>query len=455
MSMKRKTFWIPIGVTVSALAVWAFVHRDPSQDAAYRFVAVERGALESVVTSTGTLQATETVEVGTQVSGQIAQLFVDFNDSVKKGQLLARIDPTILEQEVRGAEANVIRTRADLQQSERVLSRNRELYGSRVITDSELEQSEYAHTVAEAAFTSAEVALERTKGNLAYTEIRSPIDGVVVERSVDVGQTVAASMSAPVLFVIARDLSEMQILASVDESDIGRIAEGQDVRFTVQAHGDESFTGTVEQVRLQSKAQDNVVSYGVVVRVDNPEGRLLPGMTATVAVVAAKADDVLKIPNAALRFQPPDAMRAAALEQREAGGTGANVRDERASARVAGDSAGVNGIGERADIAEIETARNAMREASGAGARAMARSIGTVNRGMLWIVGGDGRPSVVPVRTGLTDGQYTEIAGVGVEEGMQVIAAVTDGRASQSSPVSPNPFQGSSSGNRGGSVRMF
>ena len=240
--MSKKKLWIPGIMTAAALVLWAFVRGGGETAGAYRFVSVERGTVESLVTSTGTLQATEMVEVGTQVSGQVSGIFADFNDRVEKGQLLARIDPMILQQEVRAAEANVLRNRAEVEQATRGLERNRELHGQKVLTDAELEQSEYQATVAQAALSSAEVSLERAKRNLAYTEIRAPIDGVVVERSVDVGQTVAASMSAPVLFLIAQDLAEMEILASVDESDIGRIEQGQETRFTVQAYGTTPFS---------------------------------------------------------------------------------------------------------------------------------------------------------------------------------------------------------------------
>ncbi len=411
--MTRNKIWVPVALLAAALVVWAFVGRGEGAGAAYRYVAVARGDVESVVTATGTLQATETVDVGTQVSGQIAELYADFNDRVRKGQLLARIDPTILQQEVRAAEANVLRNGAELEQSRRQLERNRELHSLKVITANEFEQSEYGYTVAQAAYTSAQVSLERARRNLGYTEIRAPIDGVVVERSVDVGQTVAASTSAPTLFLIAQDLSQMEILASVDESDIGRIREGMEARFTVQAYGDESFGGVVEQVRLQSAVQENVVSYAVVVKVANPERRLLPGMTATVEFIVARAADVLRVPNAALRFQPTEEMRAAAAARREgAAGTGA------ANSRPAG-----------------------------AGSRGAA-----ANRGVLWVVGEDGAPAVVRVQTGLTDGQYTEVSGDAVAEGAQAIAGVASGPAAQ---AAPNPFQGVSQGQRGGPPRGF
>jgi HlyD family secretion protein len=382
--MWMKKLWIPGVLTAVALLLWAFVRRDEEGAATYRFVAVERGTIESVVTSTGTLQATETVEVGTQVSGQVAEILVDFNDHVKKGQLLARIDPTILEQEVRAAEANVLRNRAEVEQATRGLERNRVLHGQKVLTDAELEQAEYQATVAEASLASAQVSLERARRNLAYSEVRAPIDGVVVERSVDVGQTVAASMSAPVLFLIAQDLSAMEILASVDESDIGRIAQGQEARFTVQAYGSASFAGTVEQVRLQSKVQESVVSYSVVVRVANEDGRLLPGMTATVEFVIERAENALQVANTALRVQPTAEM-----------------------------AAGVPSAGRtRADAAAAT----------------------------LWFVAADGTVRAVAVRTGLTDGQATVVEGAELEEGMQVIAAVVGGTAS-SGAAAPNPFQ--------------
>lgn len=390
--MRMKKLWIPGAVAAAALLLWAFVRGEGETEATYRFVAVERGTVESVVTSTGTLQATETVEVGTQVSGQVAALFVDFNDRVKKGQLLARIDPTILQQEVRAAEANVLRNGAEHEQATRALARNRDLHAQKVLTDAELEQAEYQATVAQAALASAEVSLERARRNLAYTEIRAPIDGVVVERSVDVGQTVAASMSAPVLFLIAQDLSAMEILASVDEGDIGRIAQGQPARFTVQAYGASPFGGVVEQVRLQSKVQENVVSYSVVVRVENDDGRLLPGMTATVEFVIERAEDVLKVPNTALRFQPTADMVGAARS----------------------------------------SAERPARGAAAGGARAAMAT--------LWSMDREGRVAPVRVRTGLTDGQATVIEGEGIEEGMQVIAAVVGGAAGGGA-TAPNPFQ--------------
>src|SRR3982750_2603125 len=275
-----------IGAAAVALATlggttWFYHRADAKEAPAYKTAPVTRGSLKSTVSATGALQAVRTVQVGTQVSGQVAQMYVDFNDHVKKGQLLARIDPTLQQQAVLDAQAGLIRAQADLERSKSEYDRNKTLYDQKVLTATEFNTAQYNYTVAQASVKSAQVALDRARKNLSYTEIYAPIDGVVVERNVDVGQTVAASLSAPQLFLIANNLSQMQILASVDESDIGLIHEGQNVRFTVQAYPSQTFTGTVRQVRLQSATTENVVNYTVVVTVANPKGTLLPGMTAT------------------------------------------------------------------------------------------------------------------------------------------------------------------------------
>lgn len=404
--MKNKKIWVSAALGIILVLVIA-AFRNKENTPSYRTVAIERGTIEEVVSATGTLQATEMVEVGTQVSGQIAELRADFNDRVSKGQLLARIDPTILANEVRAAEATVARNKAELDQAKRTLERNRQLHQQQVITDSELEQAQYGYSVASANYISANASLERARRNLNYTEIRAPIDGIVVERSVDVGQTVAASTSAPKLFVIAQDLSQMEILASVDESDIGKIRNGQEVRFTVQAFGDREFKGAVQQVRLQSTATENVVSYGVVIEVDNPDGVLLPGMTATVEFLVSSAQNVLKVANAALRYQPP-----------------AEARAETAATQPSAQRA-------------VRTS-NAQRPRSTAGRPRM---------GVLWRSGANGKLEPVRVRIGLTDGQYTEISGEGVTGDMQVIAGETSGSAQSSAA---NPFQNQQQGGRGG-----
>ncbi len=432
--MKRKKILIPAAVAVLALLSWGLVRRSDGATPQYRFVSVGRGDVESTVTATGTLQATETVDVGTQVSGQLAEIDADYNDHVKAGQLLARIDPTILQQEVRSADASVAKNRADLEQAKRALDRSTELHAKKVVTDAEQDQAQYTYDAAKATYEQARISLDRAKRNLEYTEIRAPIDGVVVSRSVDVGQTVAASFSAPTLFVLARDLGQMEILASVDESDIGKIHQGQDVRFTVQAYPERTFSGRVRQVRLASTSTENVVNYSAVVTVANPEGALLPGMTATVEFVVDSVQDALTVPNTALRFQPTEAMRAQ-VAGRFAARQGAD-----------GDSAAAAGAEARR---AAWAARARAGQAGGGGARsARAGSGAGSSHAILWYVDADGKLAVAPVQTGLTDGQNTVItkAPPSVKEGLQVIAAVTSGSAAPE--TSANPFQSGSSGGR-------
>ena len=278
----KKAILILLALVVAGGLVKTFAGSGGDAAVSYRLVTVEQGDLEAAVSATGTLDAVTTVQVGTQVSGIIDEICVDYNDPVSAGQVVARIDTTLLANAVAGAEAQLSRSEAELRQAQREHSRVEALHGEQLASDSDYNEVQYALDVARASVQSAEVDLARARQNLRYATITSPIDGTVIARSVDVGQTVQASFSAPELFLIAGDLTRMQILVSVDESDIGQIAEGQTARFTVQAYPDDGFTGTVRQVRLQSSTEENVVSYTAVVDVANPDGRLLPGMTATV-----------------------------------------------------------------------------------------------------------------------------------------------------------------------------
>src|SRR5688572_9752302 len=341
-----------IVVAVAAGGLWMYRNAEASEGPAYRFATVTRGNLESTVSATGALSAVTTVQVGTQVSGLVRQIYVDFNDRVKKGQLLARIDPTLQQQAVLDAQAGLVRAQADLERSKAEYDRNKTLFDAKVLTASEFNTAQYNYTVSQSSVKSAQVALDRARKNLSYTEIYAPIDGVVVERNVDVGQTVAASLSAPQLFLIANDLAQMQILASVDESDIGQIHEGQDARFTVQAYPSQAFTGTVRQVRLQSATTEHVVNYTVVVSVSNPRGTLLPGMTATVEFLTGSANNTLIVPNAALRFRATPEMMAEAGVSANGNGAPRTAADSAAfaarrdSLRNAREAAGGNGGGQ-------------------------------------------------------------------------------------------------------------
>lgn len=334
--MKKKRITVlAVTVVIAAAFAWAWAKYSREEASPYRFATVERGDIRATVAATGALSAVTTVQVGTQVSGRVVEIHADFNDRVKKGQLIARIDPTLLEQAVRDAQAGLERSRAQFEQADIEYRRNLELFNGKVLTEIEFNTAKFARAVAAANVKSAQVALDRARQNLAYTEIFAPIDGIVVERNVDVGQTVAANFSAPQLFLIAKDLSRMQILASVAESDIGSIHEEQPVTFTVQAWPSDTFTGTVKKVRLQSTTTDNIVSYTVAIEVANPDGKLLPGMTASVDFITGEARSVLTVPNAALRFRPTEAMIASVRTPRNAG-TGDGARSSGAGSGRAG-----------------------------------------------------------------------------------------------------------------------
>jgi HlyD family secretion protein len=279
---------------------------------------ISRGDVVDTVGATGTLQAVTTVQVGTQVSGTIQALSADFNSLVRKGQVLARLDPSLFETQIEQARANLIRAQADLERlkvslddARAKLARAEELSGRQLIPQSELETAQVnARSIeaqirsSEAQVTQARASLNQNQVNLQHTVITAPIDGLVISRNVDVGQTVAASMQAPTLFVLAADLTKMQVVANLDESDVGRIRPGQRVSFRVDAYPADDFSGSVSQVRLQPIVQQNVVTYATVIDVPNPELKLKPGMTATVNVEINRRSDVLRIPNAALRFRP-------------------------------------------------------------------------------------------------------------------------------------------------------
>ena len=361
---------------------------------------MERGDIETVVSASGTLEPVTTVEVGTQVSGTIEEILVDFNDTVNEGQVIARLDTTLLDIAVREAQANLSRSQAEYDHAKREYERFSKLSDEGITSSSDLDAAQYSFDVARANLSGAQVSLDRAEQNLEYATITAPISGVVVERNVDVGQTVAASLSAPQLLLLAADLARMQIMVSVDESDIGLIEDGQTARFTIQAYPDDTFSGTVQQVRLQSTSQENVVNYSVVVDVSNDDGRLLPGMTATVDFLVDQATDVLRVSNSALRFRPTEAMIDEVQQHRE----------ERDADRPARPSAAAQG----------ETSRDEMK--------------------VLFFLEEDGRLAAAPVRTGLSDSQWTEIQGPPVvTAGLQVIAGTTG--SSTTSDAVKNPFQ--------------
>ncbi len=363
-------------ITAVACAAVFYVRRDgKTPEAAYRTEAVERGTVSETVTATGTISAVTTVQVGSQVSGIIAKLYVDFNAPVKKGQLLAELDPTPLQAQVEQRRADVAGADVQRRNAEVQFNRSQRLLDSGLTPQAEYDAATSSLDAAKARVDQAQAALRQSETSLSYTRIFSPIDGVVVARQYDTGQTVAASFQAPTLFTIAEDLTKMQVQADVDQSDISRIATGQTARFTVDAYPEETFVGKISQIRLNATQNQNVITYPVIIDVANPDGKLRPKMTADVTVEVAKVAEVLRIPNAALRFKPIEVGRA----------------------------------GEN-DAA----ARTALEGTAARGAAGAAQALGGLGRGgrrqqTVYVLGDGGELKAVPVKTGISDGRFTAI----------------------------------------------
>jgi HlyD family secretion protein len=312
-------------IVIVIAAAGYFLFRGNGNEPKFRTDKVARGDIEMAVTATGTVNPVTTVLVGTQVSGTIKNIYVDFNSPVKKGQLIARIDPALFEAQVNQARSNLFSAQANQEKAEatlvdaqRTMERYKELFSKNLVAKSDFDTAETNYETAKASVNAAkaqvaqsEAALSSTDINLYYTKIISPVDGIVVSRNVDVGQTVAASFQTPTLFSIAQDLTKMQIDTNVAEADIGKLKVGQDVEFTVDAYPDITFKGKVGQVRNAPITVQNVVTYDVVIHVNNPDVKLKPGMTANVSIIVSIKKDVLKIPNAALRFKPVDKSKPA------------------------------------------------------------------------------------------------------------------------------------------------
>lgn len=339
-----KKIIIAVVILIIVLAGIVYFFTKDAKAPKYITQTADRGDIRSTVSATGTVNAVTTVLVGTQVSGTIKQLFVDYNSPVKKGQLLAQIDPASTEAQVAQASANVSLASANLEKSRVAVrdtisnfKRNKILYGKNFISKSDLDTSEtnYLSAMAQVKASEAQVAqtqaaLSLAQTNLRYTQILSPVNGTVISRSIDVGQTVAASFQTPTLFTIAQDLTKMQIDANIDEADIGRIKTKQTVTFTVDAYPDMTFKGNVSEIRNSPTTVQNVVTYAVIVKVDNPELKLKPGMTANVSIVIDDKKDILRIPNAALRVKIMDKELRAASPK----GPGVWVLDHKKPKRV-------------------------------------------------------------------------------------------------------------------------
>ncbi len=302
--MKRKKILITAAVVVAAAGLWLLLRPAKEAGITLETTPTSRITIRNSVTATGTVEPVTEVEVGTQVSGIIDKLYVDYNDVVKAGQLIAEMDKVTLQAELESAQAELANCKAEYDYQSKNYARSKSLYGKGLVSDQEYDDAVYLYEKSRAAYDQAQAAMVKVERNLGYATITSPIDGVVISRAVEEGQTVAAGFETPTLFTIANDLTQMQVVADVDEADIGQVADGQRVEFTVDAYPDDTFEGTVEQVRLEATTESSVVTYEVVITAYNPELKLKPGLTANVTIFTLEKDNALAIPTKALRFVP-------------------------------------------------------------------------------------------------------------------------------------------------------
>jgi HlyD family secretion protein len=303
--MKMKRLLAPVAV-IAVLAVAAVIITSCKKKQSYTFETskVEKGSIVNMVTATGTIEAITSVQVGTQVSGIVEKLYVDFNSPVKKGQILAELDKVALKSNVDQALASLDDAKAEVEYQTSTYERSKALYDKNLIAQADYDLAKYNYEKSRTTLKTSQAQYDRALVNLGYATIYSPIDGVVINRAVDEGQTVAASFSTPEIFTIAKDLTKMQVEADIDETDIGQVKDGQRVEFLVDAYPDETFTGTVSQIRLKPTTTSNVVTYTVIINAPNPDLKLLPGLTANITVYVQEIKDVLTVPYKAVKFTP-------------------------------------------------------------------------------------------------------------------------------------------------------
>ena len=407
--------WLVLLAVLGAIAAAAgfLVQRAGRQaEEKYRTENVGRGDIVASVTATGTLSAVTTVLVGSQVSGIISRLHADFNSPVKQGQLLAEIDPTPFQAAVEQHKADLLQKEVQMRNAEINLHRQERLLADNLAPQADFDAAKAAYDEAVAEVRQSQAALDQAETNLRYTKIVSPIDGVVVARQFDVGQTVAASFQAPTLFTIAQDLTKMQVQADVDQSDIGRVRVGQHTKFTVDAYPDKEFRGRISQIRLNATISQNVITYPVIIQVDNPEGKLRPQMAANVAIEVARVHNVLRVPSAALRFRPPE---EAATAQTGSG-----------SASAPGQSAALRS---RPPVAARTGASNGNVSVPGHSAAGRGER-GTQN---VYLLVGAEELKPVSIRTGISDGMYTEVLEGEIKEGDRITTGLATTKADSSS----------------------
>lgn len=424
--MKKKLIIISATVVVAAVVLLA-LKPFSKKEAAYTFdtVKVERGPISNAVTATGTIEAITTVDVGTQVSGIIRNVNVDFNDNVKRGQVLAKIDETNLLEQLKQSQAGLDQSVAQLNYQEATWKRLKALYEKQLVAESDYDQALFNYENSKASVVNARSAVSRAKVNLDYATITSPIDGVVLNRAVEAGQTVAASFNTPTLFTIVNDLTQMEVQTSVDEADIGKVQEGQKVEFTVDAYPDLKFEGSVSQVRLQPVTTNNVVTYVVILNAPNPEKKLMPGMTASATIYVEKKDDAITLSGKAIRFTPDEEY----LQEMMAKFTKNSDLPEGASAGFQ--------PGQMPDISSMPAGMQAIGSFPGAGETDP--KIKTV-----WMKTEDGNICPAMVTLGIENGSKVEIA-AGLSEGDEVVISMSGEKKKENTsrnmgPGGPMPF---------------
>jgi HlyD family secretion protein len=398
----KKWLWLTLGALLVVGGVVAWLSGGAKDELTYRTAKVDRGDIQVIISATGTLNAVTTVQVGSQVSGTIAKLYADFNTKVVQGQLLAQLDPTFLQATVNEQRANVDRAQAQVSEAERTFKRTTDLFAKSLVSQADMDAAKTTLEASKASLAQARAALERATVNLRYATIKAPISGVVISRNVDVGQTVAASLQAPTLFTIAQDLRKMQVQASIDEADIGGVKVNQQATFRVDSYPDETFRGVVSQIRLAPVITQNVVTYNVIIDVDNPDQRLMPGMTATVSIEVTHKRNVLRVPVQAARFTPP-----------------------------------VEDGGEQSDHSPMRGNPSEQRGGTN-GPPTMNEQRKPGERARLWILD-DGKPKPLLVEKGIQNTRYLEVIAGALKEGDEVIVG-TNSPQGQPQVGTSNPF---------------
>jgi HlyD family secretion protein len=467
--MKKKIIWIIVVLVIVAGAILGLTvfRNGKNNEIKYRTETLALGDVEALVVTSGTLNPIEIVDVGAQVSGKIEKLYADFNSPVTKGQIVAELDQEPLKMKIDQNEANyksrlasLERSKVSLGQADKGYKRAKALSEKALLSTEETEAAEAAYLGAKSDLISAEATLAQAKStldlskvDLSYAVIRAPVDGIVIVRKVNVGQTLQSSYTAPLLFQVATDMTKMKVECSVDESDIGKVKEGQKVRFTVEAYPNETFNGIVQQVRFSPETVQNVVTYTTIVNVENPEKKLLPGMTATVSIIVGEAKNVLRVSNAALRFTPnlsPEELAKMALEMRDRmmaqrQAQGGQPGAAAPGAATPGAAAAGNGGRPEGQGGQAMASRQGGMPGGGEGQSGRVRQ----QAPRVWLMDKDGKLKMSFLRTGVSDTSYSEILRSELKEG-DVVLIGTETPASRAAANQPQMQQMMFMGGPGG-----